>query len=49
MWTFKVILAEIIVQIVGMAFGYDDDEEDDIDFIHNTLPSTYNMVTCNAQ
>ena len=48
MWTFKVILAEIMVQIVGMAFGYNDDEEDN-DFIHITLPRTYAMVTCNAQ
>ena len=42
------ILAEIMVQIVGMAFRYNEDEEDN-DFIHNTLPSTYNMVICNAQ
>ena len=46
MWTFKVILAEIMVQIVGMAFGYDEEGND---FIHNTLHSTYDMVTCNAQ
>ena len=42
------ILAEIMVQIVGMAFGYEEEEADN-DFIHNTLHSTYDMVTCNAQ